>query len=141
MSSRFLSTKAFTKVAITVVAITAMAALMVGTAKTSHAECFGEAADAYGCGISAPQEGSLASFGSPGQAVVPRYAQGKGSPFDGLFSRNEHRQMLRSIVLGNLSGAQGASGAFNKAINSNSRALRRSNNRRVNVYYGGWGGY
>ena len=117
----------------------AVAALIVSVAGTANAECFGEAADAYGCGVAAPQEGSLASFGTQGQAVMPRYAPMGGSPFDGLFSRAEHRQMLRGIVIGNMNGARSASNAFARAVNSNARALRKSNNRRVNVYYGGYG--
>lgn len=118
--------------------LAAVATLVLAVAGTARAECFGETADAYGCGIAAPQEGSLASFGAQGQAVIPRYAQAHGSPFDGLFAPHEHRQMLRNIVIRNLGGAQAASNAFNRAMNSNARALRKSNNRRVGVYYGGY---
>ena len=122
------------------VPIALLASFSLFVASNAQAQCFGETAAAYGCGVSAPQEGSLSSFGSQqGNAVVPRYAQQQGSPFDGLFSAREHRQMLRNIVIGNLSGAQAASSAFNRAINSNARALRKSNNRRVGVYYGGFG--
>ena len=118
---------------------TVVAVLALALTTTAQAECFGEAADAYGCGMAGPQEGSLVSFGTQGQSVVPRYARASGSPFDGLFSATEHRQMLRGIVINNMNGARAASNAFNRAVNSNARALRKSNNRRVNVYYGGYG--
>ena len=119
--------------------LTVVTALALGITTTSQAECFGEAADAYGCGIAGPQEGSLVSFGAQGQSVTPRYARASGSPFDGLFSAQEHRQMLRGIVINNMNGSRSASNTFNRAVNSNARALRKSNNRRVNVFFGGYG--
>lgn len=118
--------------------VATVAAFALGLSGSAQAQCFGETAAAYGCGVAAPQEGSLTSFGAPGQAILPRYAQQNGSPFDGLFSPREHREMLRNIVIGNLSGSRSASAAFNRAVNANSRALRKSNDRRVGVYYGGF---
>lgn len=119
--------------------VATVAALALSFSGSAQAQCFGETAAAYGCGVSAPQEGSLASFGTSGQAILPRYAQQNGSPFDGLFSPREQKAMLRNIVVGNLSGSRSASAAFNRAVNANSRALRKSNDRRVGLYWGGFG--
>lgn len=115
-----------------------VALLALATASHGYAECFGEAAEAYGCGVSAPQEGQLQQFASSNQGVVPYYGSPKRSPYDGLFTRQEQRQMLRSIVLGHLRGNQQAANAFNRAMNYNAQAIRRSGNQAVNVWYSGW---
>lgn len=117
--------------------VVTVAALALGFSGSAQAQCFGETAAAYGCGVSVAQEGSLTSFGAPGQAILPRYAQQKGSPFDGLFTPRENRDMLRNIVVGNLSGSRSASAAFNRAVNANARPVRKSIDRRVGVYFGG----
>ena len=121
----------------TVAALTT--AILVSLSSTAHAECFGEAAEAYGCGISAPREGTLQEFGSSSKPVVPYYGPQSNNPFDGLFSRQEQRHMLRGIVLSNLARARFANQAFNRAVNSNAQPIRRQGNEPVTISFGGVG--
>ncbi len=115
-------------------------AALVASAPAAQAQCFGETADAYGCGVSAPREGTLQSFGPSNQVVIPAYNYGRPnqSVFDGLFTKQEQRSMLRHIVISNLSRSHMANQAFARSMNYNARALRRQGNASVGVW-GGWG--
>ena len=101
---------------------------------TARAECYGEAATAYGCGVpantgvnmagrSAP---SLEAFGSTEAPVLPDtgyYNQPQGST-DVITPEEQHR-MMRNIVLGK-GGSNPARSAQMRAVNSAAQPIRRS---------------
>ena len=112
-----------------------VAVISIGFAVSAHAECFGEAASAYGCGLAAPQQNRLQNFGSSGNEVAPYYGPQNRSPYDGLFTHKEQRAMLRSIVLGHRNRTGQANTAFSRAMNYNARAIRRVGAPSVGVWY------
>lgn len=112
-----------------------IAIVAIGFSSSAFAECFGEAASAYGCGVAAPQESRLQNFGSSGNQITPYYGPQNRSPYDGLFTHREQRAMLRSIVLGHRNRTSQANTAFNRAMNYNARAIRRVGAPSVGVWY------
>ena len=114
-----------------------IASLALGFSSSASAQCFGDAAQAYGCGVSAPREGTLQTFGTAGKPVVPYYGPKGRSPFDGLFTPWEQRQMLRGIVMNNMTRARFANQAFQRSVNSNANPIRLGTNSSVGVWFGG----
>ena len=51
----------------------ALALIIFSTASSASAECYGDAANAFGCGISRRSEATLETFGSSSNYVVPDY--------------------------------------------------------------------
>jgi hypothetical protein len=103
-------------------------------ANLASAECYGDAAEAYGCGAPAPVSAkrssrpasALESFGSSDEPVLPDLRYGtNGSDSDDVISPEERRQMMRSIVLGR-GGNTASQAAHQQAVNSAARPLRRA---------------
>jgi len=96
----------------------------------AHAECYGDAAAMYGCGVqgSAPSkraEGTLEHFGDSRAPVLPDVAYNQGSSIsDDVITPQDRRRMLRSIVLGGRRSYSQRSHL--QAINNAGRPLRRS---------------
>lgn len=101
------------------------------------AECYGETAHMYGCAsTNAPSPkniGELVYFGGDSAPVLPYRGGAPTSLTDDLFSPEEQRNMLRSIVRGQGSATYSRSSEV-QAMNSGARALRRFGNTRVTVY-------
>ncbi|MFO0417465.1 MAG: hypothetical protein ACK5Y6_09275 [Pseudomonadota bacterium] len=104
-------------------------------ANLAKAECYGEAAEAFGCatkgavGRSAAVEGNLERFGgdSGSAGVLPdtRGSAGNLSTASDIISVDESRRMLRSIVVGSR-GANYSRRSLLSAVNASSRPIRRS---------------
>ena len=94
------------------------------------AECYGDAADMYGCG--APKgatkrvlrQGDLEHFGENSAPVLPDVADSRQELASDVITPQESRRMLRSIILGNRNTL--SQGTFTQAINQSGRAVRRS---------------
>lgn len=106
------------------------------TAANAHAECYGDAADQYGCGNAfvsqGRNEGTLERFGgsNDGPIIIDNGAYGRSaSPYD-VFSPEEERRMYRNAVLS--AGTRNVSRGYgNRSFRSNSRALRFFRGRRI----------
>jgi hypothetical protein len=100
---------------------------------SAYAECYGDAAEAYGCGTqgaTGPKKASrppasLESFGSNDGPVLPNLGYNQDSESDDVITPEERRQMMRSIVLGR-TGSSTSQADHQRAINSSARPLRRS---------------
>ena len=105
---------------------------------TAHAECYGDAVQAFGCqNTTAPASrgGDLVKFGEEPAPIIPDYyGRGTGYSSDDLVSSDERRSMMRDIILRGGRGTQ-SSGAQNQAVNSSARPLRVFGNRRLRGYY------
>lgn len=114
-----------------------LATVTVLCASQASAECYGDTAQMYGCGTTNPTSpkniGELVYFGGESAPVIPDRGRTTTSLTDDLFSPQEYRGMLRSIVRG-----QGLSsysrGAEIRAMIGGSRPIRRVGNTRVTVY-------
>ena len=110
-------------------------AVVVGSTLSSsaYAECYGDAAEAYGCGAqgtSGPKRAarppsSLESFGSNDGPVLPNLGVNQNSDSDDVITPDERRQMMRSIVLGR-TGSSASQADHQRAVNSSARPLRRA---------------
>lgn len=108
---------------------------------SAHAECYGEAAAAYGCGVPANPasvrpgrpSASLEVFGSTDEPVLPDtgYHDQNQSSTDVLTPEERHR-MMRNIVLGRVSSSASRS-AQTRAVNSAAQPLRRSGSLPSNI--------
>jgi hypothetical protein len=102
---------------------------------SAQAECYGDAAEAYGCGSTIKREGTLERFGgSDSRPIIidnGNYGHTKRSPYDNLFTPEEERKMFKSVVLGASKGNGMSNGYQNRSYRSNSRALRTYRGRRV----------
>ena len=112
------------------------AMVMVATTMSSAtAQCFGDAAEMYGCEsrLGAPQgnSGELVRFGGDSAPVIPDTGRSSnGSSTDDLFTEQERRRMMRSIVQSG--GRQSYSRqAFTRSMTSGSRPIRRWGNTRI----------
>jgi hypothetical protein len=99
------------------------------------AECYGDAADQYGCGnafvTQGRSEGSLERFGGgDGPIIIDNGTYGHSrSPYD-VFTPEEERRMYRNAVLN--AGNRTISGGYaNRSFRANSRAQRLFRGRRV----------
>lgn len=112
-----------------------LSVLTVGVhVSSAQAECYGDAADAYGCGVpvqrpagkSSRNGPSLERFGSDSGPVLPDTGysnQGQGST-DVITAEERHR-MMRGIVLGR-GGPTRSRSVHMQAVNSAGRPVRRS---------------
>jgi hypothetical protein len=112
---------------------TLFACLGLGALAPSHAyaECYGDAAAMYGCGVQggAPAkraEGTLEYFGDSRAPVLPDVAYNQGTSIsDEVVTNQDRRRMLRSIILGGGRRPYSQRSHF-QAINNSGRPLRRS---------------
>lgn len=66
-------------------------------ATSSFAQCYGDAARAFGCSVSRGQEASLETFGESRNQVVPDYGYARSMSYNDLFSEQETRGYYRRI--------------------------------------------
>jgi len=92
------------------------------------AQCYGDAADAFGCGVSRPSQASLESFGDSRNEVVPDY-YGDSRPVSvsELFSQQETMNYYRRLYRG-WRGNNWSESALRNSMNSQSQPLRRFGN-------------
>ena len=110
--------------------------MCVSVAINAEAECYGDAAEAYGCGSNFKREGSLERFsgGADNRPIIidnGNYGQQNRSPYDDLFTPEETRRMFKSVVVGANRSNGMANGYQNRSYRSNSRALRTYRGRRI----------
>lgn len=117
----------------TVYQILATVALLVSAcASSAQAECYGDAADMYGCGSAAAtaskkasRQGSLEHFGDTSDPVLPDIANPQDQTASDVITPQERRRMLRSIVMGN-SRRTLSERSFIQTMNQSGRPIRRS---------------
>jgi hypothetical protein len=102
--------------------------LCVVFASSAYAQCYGDAAEAFGCGISRPNEATLESFGDSRNEVLPDY-YGSSRPISvhDLFSQQETINFYRRIYRGGRS-TTGAEQALRRSMNSQSQPIRSFGN-------------
>jgi hypothetical protein len=118
-----------------IVFATTLAVALISQASYANAECYGEAAEAFGCatkgGISrsaGTSEGSLERFGGDSSSGVLPDTRGSGNNLktaSDIISVDESRRMLRSIVVGSR-GSTYSRRSLISAVNASSRPIRRS---------------
>jgi hypothetical protein len=98
--------------------------LSVVFTSSAYAQCYGDAADAFGCGVSRPNEATLESFGDSRNEVVPDY-YGNSRPISAseLFSEQETLNYYRRLYRG-WRGNNWSESALRNSMNSQSRPLR-----------------
>lgn len=113
-----------------------VSSLVLGASVPAFAECYGDAANQYGCNNGSQEtsnrgSGELVRFGGESERVLPDngYANTKRSATDDLFTPEEQRQMLKSIVTG--SGSSYSRGAFTRSMQAGARPLRSFGNRGI----------
>lgn len=117
-------------------AVYATALCVLITTSSAYAECYGDAADQYGCGNTLVAQGrsvgTLERFGgsNDGPIIIDNGGYGRSaSPYD-VFSPEDERRMYRNLVMD--SGTRNMSRGYgNRSIRSNSRALRFFRGRRI----------
>jgi hypothetical protein len=109
---------------------------LIAVTSTAHAECYGDAADQYGCGnpsaIQGRSEGTLERFGGSSDApiIIDNGSYGRAPNSYDIFSPEEERRMYRRAVLG--AGTGSMSGSYgSRSMRANSRALRTFRGRRI----------
>jgi hypothetical protein len=73
--------------------------LTFATTSVANAQCYGDAANSFGCGVSQNSEDSLQQFGGNKNQVLPVY-DSRGSYHDYAFSDRETRTFYRRAVRG-----------------------------------------
>jgi hypothetical protein len=98
---------------------------IMSTTSNAEAQCFGDAAQAFGCKVQATSSsGELQHFGdSSGSRVLPDYGNQGDFSADNLFTLQERRQMYRRIIT-NPSGDQNSKNTVAAAVGSSTRPLR-----------------
>lgn len=98
----------------------------VVVASPAFAQCYGDAAKAFGCGVSSATEASLESFGDSKNEVLPDY-YGNSRPISAseLFSHQETMNYYRRLYRG-WRGNNWSESALRNSMNSQSQPLRRS---------------
>jgi hypothetical protein len=97
--------------------------MLVTFTSNTQAECFGDAAQAFGCGVQRREESSLQSFGDSRNEVIPDYGTPRQISVDDLFTADEQAMMYRNIILNR--GVSGASnGALQRSVQGGSQPNR-----------------
>lgn len=92
------------------------------------AECYGDAAAMYGCGVTPQHQtrgGSLQEFGVGKKPVLP-YISYQGNYNDDFITVEESRRMMKSIILNGNRANDTSQAAFRAAIGNTGRSIRRS---------------
>jgi hypothetical protein len=101
---------------------------------TAHAECYGDAVQAFGCQNTmgpTSRGGDLVRFGEePGPVVPSYYGQSSGYSSDDFVSLDERRSMMREIILRGGRNSQSAA-SLNQAMSASQRPLRPFGSRRL----------
>ena len=85
--------------------------ILAAFTSNTQAECFGDAAQVFGCGVQRRDESSLQSFGDSRTEVMPDYGTPRQISVDDLFTPDEQAAMYRDIIL-----KRGISGTSNGAL-------------------------
>ena len=99
-------------------------------ASSAFAQCYGDAAQAFGCGgISRGQEATLEAFGNSKNEVVPDYGYGNARQIsaDELFSQQDTINAYRRLYNG-WRGNRWSEQAFRNSINRSSQPIRAFGN-------------
>jgi len=114
-----------------------IAVLTTVISSTAHAECYGDAVQAFGCQDTvapASRTGDLVRFGEEPAPIIPDYyGRSSGYSSDDLVSVEERRSMMRDIMLRGGRTAQSI-GSQNQAISASQRPLRAYTSRRLRGY-------
>lgn len=112
------------KYSVTIALLLTSFSVTLGTAASAHAQCYGESAQAFGCGVDAGSSGDLQRFGaSDTNAILPDYGAEDGFSPDALFSDQERKKMYRKLIV-KPSSSSGADSALQRSMNASSRPLR-----------------
>lgn len=102
---------------------------LAASISNANAECYGDAADQYGCGNAFTEQGrsdgTLERFGGGNDApiIIDNGGYGRGANSYDIFSPEEERRMMRNAVLS--AGARSLSKGYgNRSYRMNSRSLR-----------------
>jgi hypothetical protein len=107
--------------------IIAATALSLVCASSAFAQCYGDAAQAFGCGVSRAQEATLESFGTSKNDVVPDYGYARPVRADDLFSHEETINAYRRLYNG-WRGNNWSEQSFRNSMNRGSQPLRSFGN-------------
>ena len=114
-----------------------IAVLTTVISSTAHAECYGDAVQAFGCqntGAPTSRGGDLVRFGEEPAPIIPDYyGRASGYSSDDLVSVEERRSMMRDIMLRGGRTSQ-SMGSQNQAINASQRPLRIFTGRRIRAF-------
>ena len=92
---------------------------------SAHAQCYGDSAHSFGCGVQAGSSDELEIFGdSKSRGIMPEYDLGDPLSADNLFTDQERRQMYRRIITSGKGGNQ-SNAAFTQSMDSAARPNRR----------------
>lgn len=108
---------------------TILAAIFVtlSFSSTSFAQCYGEAAAAFGCGVSRGQEDTLESFGDSRNQVVPDYGYSRQISASDLFTTQQTIGFYRRLYTG-WRNNRWSEQAFRDSMNFGSRPIRAYGN-------------
>jgi hypothetical protein len=102
--------------------------LSILSAGSAFAQCYGDAAEAFGCGVSRSNEAALESFGESGNEVLPNYhGNSRTISASELFSHEETLNYYRRLYRG-YRGNNWSEAAFRNSMNSQAQPLRRFRN-------------
>lgn len=107
--------------------ILAAVCLTLCCASNSFAQCYGEAASAFGCGVSRGQEDTLESFGSSRNEVLPEYGRTRAITAEDLFSHEQTIGFYRRIYTG-WRNNRWSEQAFRDSMNFGARPVRSYGN-------------
>lgn len=96
-------------------------------ASTSFAQCYGDAAAAFGCGIPRGQEDTLESFGDSRNEVRPDYGYSQQISASQLFSTQETVGFYRRLYTG-WRNNRWSEQAFRDSMNFGARPIRSYGN-------------
>ncbi|MEY4667311.1 MAG: hypothetical protein RL518_10 [Pseudomonadota bacterium] len=102
--------------------------LCIAFSSSAAAQCYGDAAEAFGCGGSRASQGTLESFGDSRDEVLPDY-YGNSRPVSAqeLFSYQETMNFYRRLYRGGR-GYGWSDQAFRRSMNSQSQPIRQFGN-------------
>jgi hypothetical protein len=121
-----------------VLAVLLVSSMLIGSAASVHAECYGDAANMYGCNNGAQSSpsrgaGELERFGGESEQVLPHTGSSSSGRMttDDLFTHEEQRRMLKNIVTSD--GNSYSKGAFVRSMHAGSRPIRRYGTRGTTI--------
>jgi hypothetical protein len=107
--------------------IIAAIALSLVCASSAFAQCYGDAAQAFGCGVSRAQEATLESFGNSKNNIAPDYGYARPVRADDLFSYEESINAYRRLY-NRRRGNSWSEQSFRDSMNRGSQPLRSFGN-------------
>ena len=99
-------------------------------ASSAMAQCYGDAAAAFGCGVPAAKEDTLESFGDSRNEVAPDYyGNSRYITANDLFSHQETINQYKRIYLGR--GNRWSEQAFRNSLDRSAQPIRTWGNRQL----------